>query len=780
MSGRETPGTDADRAQRAADRRAADRGAGRADGATDPPARTPGIPAGGSAEGPEPGPAAASSGRSAEPGPDAGGLDEADLDETDFDEAYFDEENAGFPRGTPGSGNGPPHRIYAPGGMVNLGFVDGGQHVNNDGEGSAGGRRGHALDGPLFAEEILAAGEGFAEPDWFPEALRYLDSRLLILTGAAGTGRRTAALNLLHRHSTSMVLRAVDTPDLTSWRPHDDSVRGYLVDGLSQPQQLLRGGLVNQLIARLREKEARMVLVLPDVPGLVRDLNRELPGHVVSCVPPSTRALFAARFEAELPDEEQRDRVLTALGRERIDELLERELSPAHVAELVDEVARENADFASIVERLSFLAEEEVPELIERLGGQPSALAFLLAACVFEGLDYRVIQEEADRLLELADERLDATIPGTRQQEEARDNPRFVFDEPMDDQLRGIGARRLPREVHATWGYAYAVEPVRFVRHGRAEAVLRHMWRQYGQLPGLMTDWLQKARRERELSAPIGRVMGLAASWGGGRRALSHISALAKSPESGTRQVAAIAMGIAARDPVLAGEIGYRLSRWSYAKGWQPRATAAYTCGTEYGVSRPDRALALLGQLMHGRDDDSVTHVTSAIHDAVRQLFTSGHQTVVILRLSEWAEEGGRRGEVALASFALLLLDIPWFAEQLRSGTDAAEHVVGLVHRALNEREHFDLVCRTVLAWRQLADGDEPSREALETLLSALSHGMRHGVLRLLVSIEEDEHDSPVGKDIARRTLAAWHDGRSAPTGGDTETRTDRQRSGTP
>lgn len=692
-------------------------------------------------------------------------------------DADLDEEFAVYTRAVPGVGKRTLSTwAFAPYATFNLGTVEGGQHVSNQGDGPAAARRTPSLDGPLFPEEILAAGEGFAEPPWFPDALQRLDSHLLILTGAVGTGRRTAALNLLHRYSGSMVLRAIDsTVEFAEWRPPVDGVRGYLVDGLSRPQQLLKGWLANQLISRLREAEARMVIVLPDSPALVRELRGELSRHVVTCVPPSTRDVFAARFEARVPDAERRDRILTALGREQLGAFLERELSPAHVAELVDEAAQGqgNTDFATILGRTSFLAEEEVPELIDRLQDRPSALAFLLAACVFEGLDYRIVQEEAGRLLELADQRLDATLPGTREEETDRTNPRFAFGESLDQLLYAIGARRLPREVRSVSGYGYSVEPVRFVRHGRAEAVLRHVWRQYGRTSELMTDWLQKARRENELVHPIGEVMGMAARWGGGRRALAHIRRLAMSSETTTRQVAAAALGVAADDPVLAGEVRYWLMRWSRNAGAELRATVAYTCATAYGKSRPGHALTLLGHAMSGRGDVDDRPVMRAVSLALRTLFSSGHQAAVIRQLSEWAEGGGRRSEVALTSFTQLLGDIPWCARELYAGTDAAEHIVGLVHQALNEEAHYVRTCRAILSWRrQAANWDEQSREALEALLFALSYGMQHGVLRLFVSIDKDTHDSPAGKDIARRALTAWREGRPTHTSGGTGTST--------
>jgi len=563
-----------------------------------------------------------------------------------------------------------------------------------------------------------------------------------------------------------MALCAVDgTVDLREWRPPGDNVRGYLVDGLSRPQQLLEGWLVNQLVGRLRAAKARMVIVLPEVPGLLRELKRAGTQRLTVCEPPPTRAMFTARFEAQVPDEYERERLLAALGPRQLDGLLAQELSPAHVAELVDEIVHQSADFAAIEERLSFLAEQEVPKLLEQLRERPGSLAFLLATCVFEGLDCRVVREQAGRLLELADGRLDAWLPGSRDEEESRPNPRYVFEDSMERLLQDVGARQMPPEVRSASAYDYTVEPVRFTRHGRGEAVLRHVWREYGRSAELMTEWLMQARSDRELVEPIGEVMGMAANWGGGRRALEHVGKLARSPRASTRKVAASAMGIAARDPVLAGEVRHRLTRWSRDGSRELRATVAYTCATEYGASRPDHALRLVGHLMEGHDADAPP-VARAVTAALRSLFVSGHRTEVIERLSEWADEDGGKGALALASFTHLLRAVPWYAAQLPDERRVFDLVAGLLRRALDDDEHFERARSAIESWRRMAAVDEPGRETLETLLATLAQGMRHGALRLFVSIDRDQDDNRVGKDIARRALHAWRSGQAPPRSG--------------
>lgn len=111
--------------------------------------------------------------------------------------------------------------IYAPHGNINTGSVQGDQCVLNGHAAHHDDRRAPVHDGPISAAELAKSQWGFAEPDWFPSVLSSPGTRVLFLTGQPGTGRRTAAVNLLLRRSRpGTTLWAVDgDTDLSSWRP---------------------------------------------------------------------------------------------------------------------------------------------------------------------------------------------------------------------------------------------------------------------------------------------------------------------------------------------------------------------------------------------------------------------------------------------------------------------------------------------------------------------------------------------------------------------------------
>ncbi|WP_329576400.1 hypothetical protein OG500_03440 [Kitasatospora sp. NBC_01250] len=662
-------------------------------------------------------------------------------------------------------------------GNINAGSVHGDQRVENTGapgtSGPYGGRRVEAHEGPVSALEILEARAGFAEPEWFRPALAKLDTRILFLYGELGTGRRTAALNLLHRHSGySMKLRALDGDEnLSTWRPSDAEARGYLVYGLL-PQHPLGPAVMANLRRLLTDADARMVIVLPHDPERIRVLSRDLHVSPVHCVPPPPRAVFDARFEAAVPDTARRERLLARMEPGALETLLPPELVPAQVAELVAVISRasdDGPDLTDLRERLSFLAEGEVPELLGELRDDPDGLAFLLAISVYEGLDHRIVREEAERLLALADGRLNSVLPESGdddgqgrpgRRDDPRPNPRFVFRRPLEELLRAVRAQCMPREIRANTGFTYTVEPVRFTRHRQAEAVLRHAWRQYGELSKLLTEWMDSLPdRENELTEPVGRVMGMAAGWGGGRRALEHIGELARSPQPHSRTTAAFALGIAAQDPVLASEVKYLLSRWSRERGSRLRWTTAYTCGTDFGTSRPELALRLLRRSYRGADGDEAS-VATAVQGSLRALFAAGNQQTVFRQIAEWAVRQGPEAELSLKVFPQLLRDDPsWFQEQLVTVGEHTETVIALVRRALDDESLFDETSRSLIGWCRRAAWDEALRSALETLLTVLAQDLRLGVLRLFVVIDGDETPELAGRQISHRALEAWRRG---------------------
>ncbi|WP_224281078.1 hypothetical protein [Streptomyces sp. LS1784] len=694
----------------------------------------------------------------------SGAPDDLDLDDLEGD---FADRIAAW-----GAGRG--QFIFAPGGNINTGSVHGGQRVENGGAAAApgGGERVEAQDGPISPMEILAAQAGFAEPDSFPEGLRALGTRLLFLAGEPDTGRRTTALNLLFESSgNSVALRALDSDsDLSSWRPTHSEASGYLVHGLS-PTVPLGPTAIAKLRVRLEKANACMVVLLPHDPSVLRRLIREMDISPVRYVPPSPRAVFDARLEAVLPDDGLRRDLLDRLGPD-LDELLAPQLVPAQVAELVDEVTRareDDSELADLGQRLSFLAETEVPDLVKELREDPDALAFLLVTSVLEGLDHRIIRDETDRLLKLADGRLDAVLragaEGQGEQsrlergESPQPNPRFVFRRSLDDLLAAIRAECAPGETRRTSGYAYTVDPIRFKRHRQAETVLRHVWRQYREVSSLLTEWINTApAAEFDLTEPMGRAVGMAAGWSGARRALTHIRNLARSEYAQSRNIAAHALGIAAQDPILIGEVKYRLNSWSFKGGWQLRSTVAGACGGDFGAARPEFALSLLQHCFRGEDGEEGA-VATMVRWSLQSLFVGGNQTAVFRKLMEWVDRPGRDTELALTTFPGLLYDPFWFQQQLGPGGEFGDGVIMFVRRSLNENSLFTDTGDKLLGWCHQAVCDEPLREAMETLLTALAREMRSGELRLMVEIDRSDNPDLVGRDIAQHALEAWRRG---------------------
>ncbi|MFF4586566.1 hypothetical protein [Streptomyces sp. NPDC001388] len=724
-------------------------------------------------------------------GPDAAAPADGEQDsahDEELNDAVFGDGFDDGPLGAPGADGLRYTYIYAANSNINTGSVRGGQRVDN-GVGTAGasdsGPRVVAHEGPVSPTEILDAVTGFAEPEWFPTAMAELDRRVLFLSGEPGTGRRTAALNLLYRHSgDSMKLRAVDNDeDLAAWRPTDTDTRGYLVDGLF-PARPLKPGTVGNLRRLLNDADARMVIVLPDDPVIVRNLARDLHVTPVRCAPPSSRAVFEARFEAEVPSRTERTRLLANLEPGLLDELLAGRLVPAQVRELVDAVvgtAGGGTTSGDIRDRLSYLAEEEVPDLLRSLRDDPDGLAFLLATCVFEGLDHRIVREQAERLVDLADGQLHSVLPeragdrpgagaggGAGQQEvqvpESPQlpllNPRFVFRRSLEDLLHTVRAEFGTKEYHSAHGYTYVVEPVKFTRHRQGEAVLRHVWREYGRLSGLLTSWMGAVDGESDLTQPVGRIMGMAARWGGGRRALLHIRELAESDRATGRAVAAYALGMAAEDPVLASEVKYRLAQWSGRSSWQVRWTVAHACGTGFGAARPDQAMRLLRNVFRRQGSQQEMAVGKVVRRALVNLFAAGNQPTVLRHLTAWADaKGTDTARLSLEIFPHLLASGTWCQEQLVTEDEFADPIVDLTRRVINDDELSDPTCRALLLWCRAAAWDDRQRAAVEALLTALAQEMRHGVLRLFVMIDRDGDPGIAGQHIARQALNAWRNG---------------------
>ncbi|MFF5126380.1 hypothetical protein ACFY41_05485 [Streptomyces syringium] len=668
--------------------------------------------------------------------------------------------------------------IWGNEGFVSLaGSVHGGQHLTS-GEGIGPGAYAQAgaverREGDISAEQTVLAMNGFVEPRWFAAAVDTLSGRLLFLVGAPGSGRRTAALNLLRRRTGSFALRAVDSDaDLTTWKPGTGGARGYLVDGLLETRTMALDTIaLDTLRAELHRADAYMVVVTAYTPQVIAHLGDALDAEPVRATPPPARDVLEAKLAVALPDPEGRRSTLAALPSGLLDEILQPHLGPTQVVEIATEiiqVASGGAKAEDIPEHLSFHAAERAPQLVGALRANADDLALLLATCVFEHFDHAVVEDEARRLLRVADGRLDATSPGAAEPRDGpADNPGFAFRRSRKERLTTIGAHRASPEVCTASTYSYLSEPVAFTRHLQGRAVLEYVWREHRDAGDLLMEWLQQAPAGQGRADRAGFILGQLAQWSSGHQALQPIEDLAASARPGDWRMAARALGAASAHPVLASMIKVRLRDWSRGASESRRCVVALTCATEFGLARPELALRLLPVLVTGREDGPGP-VESAVRRALLSLFAeAANRPMVIDALLKWSRSPGALRRTACAAVAQLVRTAAtvrepgeWWSDHLLAGSAGAdcphEQAPGLalIRAALMEQTSFEATRAAVLQWQQRSLTGSHRARAVEHLTDALAHHLRGGVFRLFTDLER-AYPAP-GSHRAAQALADW------------------------
>ncbi|MFD4657854.1 hypothetical protein ACFWP2_19750 [Kitasatospora sp. NPDC058444] len=636
--------------------------------------------------------------------------------------------------------------VYAPYGNINTGSVHGDQHILNEHAAHREAHCVHTRSSPIPPAELAEAQSGFAEPDWFADAEASPGTRLLFLTGQPGTGRRTAALNLLLRRSRpSSTVWAVDgDTDLSSWRPESVAAGGYLLDDWRAPRAL-RPGTMHRLQQTLDGADAYLVILASDSPELIRRLANHLRVSLFRHCPPAPKAVFAARLSAAVPDPDKRCRLLAGLEPGLLDSLLVPDLLPAEAAELATAVATSEGEpltHGGLQERLDVLADGEAPRIIAESRGNPHALALLLAACVFEGLDHRVVQEQAERLLGIVDGAL-RTGPedGGDGRRRLRADPRLALGRPLEDLLHIVRAERVPQVPRTGPPRPQTPEPVRFTRRRQGNAVLRHIWREYSGLATALTTWLEHVADTAELTAAAGRTLGLAAGWSLGPRALRRIGVLAASERDADRAIAAHALSAAATDPALTEKVKSSLEQWSWSRDPRLRVTLAHVCGTSFGLVRPDLAVELLLRVAQGPGGETSLVVQRAVRPSLVGLFAAGNQSTVVRHLTSRLRRSEGDAELVLRLFPHLLAEASWFHREILAEGEWMQPVIELIRRSLEHDGVFDLTCRHLARWCHPTSA-APQNEAAEILFRELARYRGRGTRRLFAVLARNGQSS--------------------------------------
>ncbi|WP_433327406.1 hypothetical protein [Spirillospora sp. CA-294931] len=603
---------------------------------------------------------------------------------------------------------------------LNSGFVGGDQQQF----GRAKSPEPRSSSGVLPQSLLVEAHKEFVAPEWLGRARKQLHRNgLLLLAGPTGTGRRTAALNLLCtiRGSQSVVHHLDDTVNYSSWRPLPGAADGYLVEGTFGG--LLRNdAAVTALATKVREVGAMMVAIIPSDPRLEAELERTHGPVLVRCTPPDARRVFDTRFAAAVPGEDERGRLLNGLSERFVRALLPLGASPKDAEDLVEAViavgrADEPVRRAMIIRQmLENRADREIELYLPPLE-EPHTLSAVVSAAVFAEYGPHVVVDQAARLLH--------ALPG-----KDAACPSLEDDQRLTVLWETFGARTLPiREP----GRPLALKLV-FHRTQWPAAILRQVWRRNG-LRVHLVAWLRSVKTA-ELVRPAGSALALSAPRRG-HAPLRQIQVCAASGSRFGQAVAAEALRNLLEDPEFSHDVAGQLARWAYSRDRTLRLTTALALGGGADIAPSTLALPLLRRLIHGAELMVDRSVDEALDTAALDLFIRGDRHLVLKTLHDWADSGGHEGRWAARTFPRLLRrDFAWFEAQVVAEESFFALLVLLIRRISRMRDGNSALRDALLLWRRVAAWSPARAAILETIFEAVGFDAHRRVQQLLESID--------------------------------------------
>ncbi|MFE7618682.1 hypothetical protein [Streptomyces sp. NPDC057496] len=646
--------------------------------------------------------------------------------------------------------------VLALGGLVNAGVVQGDQRSVSGSSTAPHEPTAPTRQGPVRAKDLQVARRRFVPPAAFEAGLAALESGIVFLVGEPGTGRLTLSLNLLaHGHDEPTLVQVDGAVDLTRWRPRPQGVHGYLVMEPGDPFAL-RPWDLSGLEAALTSAGARLVIVLPDLPGLARFLERDFGPQVVHHQPPDPAEVFAAHLADVLPAPQCLAQVLEPLGPDFLPSVLPPGLPPGYAARVAETMGRLGAGGeVRRAEVLARLASFEAQEILGRAEHDPVLLSHLFSVCVYGGLDRDIVVERAADLSAPAGP---GAKPGTMARglrgQTGDQGFGLVRQRPLENVLRGVGARCAPGADDPG-----GPETVAFFWPTVGDAVWDVVCREHLDLLPLLYHWLSRTGSTMPEIERSGRAMAEMAVRTGGRT-LELVRELALSADRPGVRAAARCLGEAVLAPVIAPKVHGLLREWGDAPETVLRDVVAYACRSDVGGVGAGHALVLLHGVANKADSESEdASVPPAVVETLIQRFAAGDpgtRETITRRLAAWTRGEDGAARVASLTFPVLVdFDHAWFSARMLDGRTAASNIVELVRHSLDEAASYPSMRDALLAWCRGADEVPQPDPALEKLFARLVDSRQHGFLRLLLLIERGSDTMP-GKDLAKRCLAEW------------------------
>ncbi|MGW2654949.1 hypothetical protein ACWC1D_15020 [Streptomyces sp. NPDC001478] len=594
----------------------------------------------------------------------------------------------------------------------------------------SGGLSAARSSGEIRTATLDALAQRFADPGPRFAALvaRLRAERVLVLSGPPSSGRRTAALMMLHRLGASpvhSVARDTAPGSLASETEEPPTAHGHLLCDLETDRNKpLREVDLLALRDRLARQDGYLVITVGPR-AHVEDVVPEI------WYPPPPMDVLTAHVRAGAGP----GACVELLERPVVREFLAREHQPREVSAFADVLLRHAAGEADErqVEDFSLLAlegqirewfeeDDEVLHLREK--------AFLIALAAFDDGPYALTAEVSDRLYthlqQTVDSQRAAAVP--------------VFGTHIGKRLQFARARRYEAEQPTEWGPVHQVNAA-FRDDRTALVLLREVWTGHPSARPALVRWLKELAEDRR---PLVRTRASAAVAVLAHTDLPSAMALvvepwAASPLYGPRTVAVHALTLAHH--VGTPNVPRILDAWCDSKTPHLRWVAIRTHG-QIGPERPVETLTALRTAARMERDESADpldagqedeeQLAEALAGSVELLLLSAANEQVLDELLRTLDQDPQTRTLAVNGFLNacgradddaesgrpLVLD--WYATALRARTPAAVGIPVLLRTALNDRGHRSRGLDVLRRWVLAAQADPVTERTLGRLLSAL------------------------------------------------------------
>ncbi|MFI5620864.1 hypothetical protein [Streptomyces sp. NPDC051567] len=559
---------------------------------------------------------------------------------------------------------------------------------------------------------------------------RLREERVLVLTGTPFTGRRTAALMLLHRLGATPVHaldRETSPGELGRMFTASGEARGHLLCDLATDRdQPLREAQLLALRGRMREHDGYLVITTGHSPYIETDIR------TASWSPPAARAVLSARLHRQAgPEAAGRLLALPAVAGFLARDHQVREA--AGYAAVLIRHAQDDGD-PSRIERYSLSRLES--QIQEWFSEAETTLhlrekAFLIALAAFDGGPYALTAELSDLLY------TELRRTGDPQQQ----TPIPVFGTHIGRRLQVARAITRQASEETEWGPVTQVT-ASFLDDRTPLVLLREVWTGHPSARPALVNWLDRLALD---GRPLVRTRAAATVAVLAYTDLPSAMALvievwATSRRVRRRTTAVTALTLAHR--IGAPNIPRIIDDWSTGSGEPERCWVAVRAQGLIGSERPEQALAALRSQARsqsvrsgedGRSDTADSLVAKELPVSVGLLLLSPRADEVLAELLRTLHDHRSSLELAVGGFLAACrrndddeggrerpLVLEWYARSGRTRTPAASGIALLLRTALADRRFTADATEVLRGWVLAADRDEDTEWALAALLPAL------------------------------------------------------------